>query len=247
MKSVVSIFSLFWVLLFSSCRIEAAVQVPEPVREDLKALAEAPGGVGLDRSRIVIKGGARDGSIGVRSQQPTDVLVSAYVEDINSKASDAFTISPSVYRLKPMTENRLRIVQLKPLPQDVESVFYVTVNCVPSIPSKETNKLAVIVSQRVKLFYRPKGLFGDSVYAASELKWDLKGDQLTAFNPTKLSVSAAWISFGSDELDIRDLILPGKRATWTISKKNLNVRSFKFTYVDEYGGKRTYEVRLKPN
>lgn len=215
--------------------------------QDLSEIAKAPGGVGLERSRIVIRSGAKEASIGVRSLQPSDILVSASVEDSSFRPTDVFVVSPAVYRLKPMSENRLRLTQTKPLPNDRESVFYVTINCIPSIPAGETNRMVAVISQRIKLFYRPKGLFGDSGYAASELKWSFKGNKLTAYNPTKLSVSAAWISFGTDELNIRNLILPGESATWEISEKNLSLRTFKFTYINEYGASNTYEVRLSPS
>lgn len=241
------IFSTATICFLASVPISAATPDAASVVQNLTEIAKAPGGVGLERSRIVIRGGAKEGSIGVRSSQPSDILVSASVEDSSFRPTDVFVVSPAVYRLKPMSENRLRLTQTKPLPNDRESVFYVTINCIPSIPAGETNRLAAVISQRIKLFYRPKGLFGDCGYAASELKWNFKGNKLTAYNPTKLSVSAAWISFGTDELNIRDLILPGESATWEISEKNLSLRTFKFTYINEYGASNTYEVRLSPS
>ena len=103
----------------------------------------------------------------------------------------------------------------------------------------------VVLSQRIKLFYRPKEIGGNTSLAAEALQWSYSNGELRAYNPGRLSVSIAGIEFGEDALNVNNLLLPDGQAKWKIDKKSQGARSFKFYFIDEYGEVRNYEVKLR--
>ncbi|MCC3264159.1 fimbria/pilus periplasmic chaperone, partial [Paenibacillus polymyxa] len=77
-----------------------------------------------------------------------------------------FIITPPLFKLSPTKNNVLRIVNTSDaLPQDRESVYWVNVKSIPARSEDAENKnvLQIAVRTRLKLFYRPAGLKGNSM------------------------------------------------------------------------------------
>lgn len=158
-------------------------------------------GIQVGGTRIVFPATDREASIQVRNEGADDIMIQSWIEAApGQSASDVpFAITPSLARLSHKKQQMLRIFyQGKGLPEDRESVVWLSVQEIPQVSGTE-NSLQVAFRQRLKLFYRPKGLPGSADEAANQLNWSLLADAggplLQAAN-----ASAFHVSFGQVKL-----------------------------------------------
>lgn len=155
---------------------------------------------------------AKDGEVTVRltNQNTTPALIEAWIDsgDAQStpdKVNTPFLITPPLFRMEPNRDQSLRILfthSKQPLPTDRESVFWLNVLEIPPKPSgpqfQGKNYLQVAIRSRLKLFYRPTGLAGDPIKAASELSFKATSTAgagaLMVHNPTPYYVTIAQIT-----------------------------------------------------
>ena len=164
-------------------------------------------GIQLDRTRVVIQDGQTESLVGVGSTLSVPSLVKTSFEALDGTPTDNFIAVPPLYRLESNQANRIRILTVKALPTDRESVFYVKVVAYPG--EKESgNSLRYGIGQRIKLFYRPKGIDYDCKAAVEHLNWRFDRQTLTVNNPTKLSVSMTELQVGNQKIEAT-MVLPG--------------------------------------
>ena len=200
--------------------------------------AAEKGGVSLESTRVVFQEGAKETTLGVSNSLSVPVLVHSSFEQISGEKSNAFMSIPPLFKLDENRTSRLRIAKVAELPQDRESVFFIHVVAIPS----GNAKLNIGLGQRIKVFYRPKGLVGDCEYAARNLSWSFTNGKLIAHNPTQLSVSMIDIDVQGKNTKT-SMLLPGDRFELPVKLNKL--QGFSFRYIDEYGAIRTQEVQLK--
>ena len=92
-----------------------------------------------------------------------------------------FVITPPVSRIDPKNGQSLRITYMgKPLPQDRESLYWFNVlEIPPKSKAKEgesLNQLQLAFRTRIKFFFRPDGLKGSPLQAATDMTWSAKKD-----------------------------------------------------------------------
>ncbi|MFC5580590.1 molecular chaperone [Rhodanobacter terrae] len=184
------------------------------VRAGLLALCLATGAanasVVIAGTRVIFP--AKDGEVTVRmtNQNTTPALVEAWIDsgDAHStpdKVSTPFLITPPLFRMEPNRDQSLRILfthSEQPLPTDRESLFWLNVLEVPPKPSgpqfQGKNYLQVAIRSRLKLFYRPAGLAGDPIKAASALSFKAASaaglGALVVHNPTPYYVTLSQIT-----------------------------------------------------
>lgn len=105
------------------------------------------------------------------NQSPSRYLIlSKIVADGDPQAAVPFVATPPVFALNGHKENEIRVMYTSgQLPADRESLFWVTVANIPQADSQQQNTLQIAVRSRMKLFYRPKGVQGDSQQAYRQL------------------------------------------------------------------------------
>lgn len=92
-------------------------------------------------------------------------------------------MTPPLFRLNGGKENTLRVVKTaQALPEDRESVFWLSVKTVPPEAEGKGNHLQIAVRTRIKLFYRPASLVGLPEEAAKKVRWERSGNTLKAIN-----------------------------------------------------------------
>lgn len=132
-------------------------------------------GIQVGGTRVIFPASDREASLQVRNEGTDDIMIQSWIEAGPQQAERdiPFAITPSLARLSPRKQQMLRIFyQGKGLPQDRESVVWVSVQEIPQV-SELDNTLQVAFRQRLKLFYRPNGLPGTADEAASTLKWNI--------------------------------------------------------------------------
>ena len=222
------------------------VMATEPVQEQIANVSTEPvTGIQLGQTRVVIKPGEHTSYFNVISHDDRPNIVSAFILDQNEKRSRSFAVEPSVFQLAGRQKVSVRILQLESLPTDKESLFWLQVNSVvarPEAQKQDSSSLNLALGQRIKLFYRPKGLEGDARYAAESLKWHWKDGYLTAINPTKFWVSILYITINGKKYNISDMVQPSGNFKFK-TPKLLDYENDGFAFIDEYGG----EIKLPFN
>lgn len=98
------------------------------------------------------------------------------------------------------TENTLRIMYVgQPLPQNKESLFYLSVKAIPSLDKASAagkNILQLAVLSRIKLFVRPQGLPMQETDAPGKLTFSHTGGQIRINNPSPYYVTLVNIKSG---------------------------------------------------
>lgn len=127
-----------------------------------------------------------------------------------------FIVTPPLSRLEANSELVLRIRRNGEfLPEDRESVFFISMKAIPSQRSPEerepdSQQMVLTVVSNIKLFYRPEGLHRRAIVdtdVASKLTFRKEGNILIAENPTPYWLTFSRLKAGEKELDKAQLRL----------------------------------------
>ncbi|MBB4864071.1 P pilus assembly chaperone PapD [Pseudomonas nitritireducens] len=210
--------------------------------------SSSPAGIQVGGTRVVFPASSREASIQVRNEGSEDIMIQSWVEPApEAKGSPVpFAITPSLARLGGKQQQMLRIFyQGKGLPEDQESVFWLSVQEIPQV-AEDSNSLQIAFRQRLKLFYRPHHLPGTAEEAAKNLNWNFLNEAgqplLLAANPSVFHVSLAKIKVVADNKEyFADARMLNPRGTAKFKLKGLP-SSFRGTAqvhwqsINDYGG-----------
>lgn len=208
----------------------------------------------LDRTRVIFPGGTSVISMKVdNNNKELPYLAQSWLEDEHgNKINSPFTVLPPIQRVEPNTSNMLQVRALPAvnlLPQDKESLFYLSVREVPP-KSEQPNVLQLALQTTVKFFYRPQALIVPS--NTNQAPWQ---EQLTLHpqedgyrldNPTPYYVTVVEASTGpkSGALDSFNALMlaPKSSSKLSVASKALGATP-SFVYIDDYGGRRQLNYR----
>ena len=130
-------------------------------------------------TRVIYPAESREVNVRLSNVENRPVLVQAWLDEGNPAASPdqiqvPFVLLPSVFRVEPRRGQSLRIMFTgADLPQDRESVYWLNVLEIPPKPAhaEDRNMIQLAFRTRIKLFYRPTGLYDDPTSVRSQLKW----------------------------------------------------------------------------
>jgi len=229
-------------------------------------VGSADASVVIAGTRVVFP--AANGEVTVRlsndGNQPA--LVEAWIDagDPNSTPDSAkvpFLITPPLVRMNAGKGQSLRIVYTgQPLPADRESLFWLNVLEIPPKPSakqgEEQNTLQFAVRSRLKLFFRPAQLVGESNTAAQQVTWKVVADgagyALEAHNPTpyhitfsKLSLSVEGSVYAPDNgmvAPLSSLRLPVKK----LARAPAAGTVVEYTTINDFGAAASFIGTISP-
>lgn len=174
------------------------------------AIPAAHASVVIGGTRVVFPAQQREITVRLSNEGDHPALVEAWIDTGNPKSTPAsvstpFLITPPLFRMEPHKDQSLRIIYTQgsqPLPTDRESLFWLNVLEVPPKPTGPQyagkNYLQFAIRSRLKLFYRPAGLKGDPIKAASEVTWkavpDGAGYALEVKNSSEYHVTIVQLS-----------------------------------------------------
>ncbi len=210
----------------------------------------------VDGTRVIYKAGKKEVTVKITNNNATPVLLQSWIDAGEEKTPMAntgvpFVITPPINRVDPTKGQTLRISYLGSpvLPSDRESAFWLNILEVPAKvkdTAENASRLSVAFRTRIKLFYRPEGLPGNSMQAAENLKWELKSNGLSVSNPSSYFVTVSTINYkdGGKNYEMEGkMVAPG--ATDFYPFKDIKVDSLsKLTYsiVNDYGGVQQYKI-----
>ena len=164
----------------------------------------AQAGVIVGGTRVIYDGGKRETTLSVRNPDKQAYLIQAWTDgngpegDEKDTPKPPFVVTPPLFRLDPGAENLMRIIRSGGnLPEDRESVFWMNVKSIPSMPETSKNVLQIAVKTRIKLFYRPSGIHAPEQDDYQQLTFRRTGNQLEVNNPTPYYVSFNSVRIGT--------------------------------------------------
>lgn len=159
-------------------------------------------GVVVGGSRFVFAENNTSMSVELKNSGTEDTLVKVDVvpddgrqligtqEPLPGITGNTFIATPPLFVLKPGKGTKIRINRVGgELPVDRESLFKLVVAALPAIQDQQNNQLQIAVRNRMKLFYRPKGLVGDPLQAYQKIRWSRQRESVSVYNPTPYLVT----------------------------------------------------------
>lgn len=224
--------------------------------------ASAMASVVMLNTRVIYPAGAKSQTVQLTNNDNIPYVVQMWT-DINNPASTPdnadgpFVVVPALFRVEPKTGQSVRLVFTgKDLPQDRESVFYLNSVQIPpkNLAGEQQNQMTVVLRNRVKIFYRPKGIAGSPEKVAEQLRFSLKQQAgqwvLTAYNDSGYYASfiKAAALVGDKEVPFKvDMVPPKSQASWKLEKGTLSpagASKVAFTLVNDYGGHSRAQANL---
>ncbi|MBW7981992.1 fimbrial biogenesis chaperone [Enterobacillus tribolii] len=149
------------------------------------------GGVSVGATRLIYPAQNKEITFSVLNNDAKNVfLIQSWVDDQKGNKATDFIITPPLFVIKSNKENILRIMYTGPqLAQDRETLFWLTVKSIPQSSPGQNNMLKLAIASRVKLFYRPDNLSGNSNDAYRKLTFSRQGNQMKVNNPTPYHVT----------------------------------------------------------
>lgn len=156
-------------------------------------------------TRVIAYAEDKETSIGVINDSDTTYMLQSWLEDLQGRDDDLpLVLTPPVMKMEGKSEGKLRLVIMRgEIPQDRESVYWLSLQEIPPKAQDVANRLVVAVRSRIKVFVRPAGLTSEGARAsAGALRWSVQreGNQtwLVATNPTPYYISFGQLTVGCD-------------------------------------------------
>ena len=220
----------------------------------------------IGTTRVVYPAQKSEVTVKLENKGATPSLVQVWLDagDERSTPETAkvpFVITPPFFRLEPGKSGAVRMVYTKePLSADKESLFWLNVLEVPPKSASDgRNMLEFAFRTRIKLFFRPAGLPGNSASASQKLTWKLidgeagKGLVLQVTNPTPYYVNFAHVGLKIGERSITErgggMVAPGGTTVFPIkelaSRPASEVKA-QFDVISDFGAVNTVVQPLAP-
>lgn len=215
------------------------------------AIASSPSvaSIALNTTRVIFADGQNEASFGVRNMGG-DILIQSWLDDDSnspSGISQHFTVAPQLARVRANSEQIVRILyEGVGAPSDKESMFWLNVQEIPQRPDTDEPSLQLAILQRIKVFYRPKGLAGELSEAVQNLEWRYQNQTLHIHNPSVYYVTLVGLSGNNKTLETALVVPPGETYTLTLPKQHSlsSQDSLSYAYVSDYGAHIPYRVQL---
>lgn len=193
------------------------------------------GGVGLGATRIIYSSDSKQATIQVRNtHENAAFLIQSWMENASGQRSQDFVITPPLYVLKPATESVVKIIfNGKALPQDRESLYWMTVKAIPQqTKSSAGNSLQFASANRIKVFYRPASLSGNVSEAWQKVTGEYSAGKVVLINPTPWFITT--LNVKVDGKTVKPVMLPPASRT-PLAEKFSQATALTFQTINDYG------------
>ncbi|OAT23950.1 putative fimbrial chaperone protein [Buttiauxella gaviniae ATCC 51604] len=200
------------------------------------AISAANAGVVIGGTRVIYDGGKKEASLSVNNPDSVPYLIQSWIDTQSGGAEKVpFIITPPLFRLDHGQQNILRVVRAGNLPDNKESMFWLSIKSIPSAPKAE-NSLQVAVKTRIKLIYRPEALKKEvPEQLAGQLTWQKVGNQVQVTNPTNYYMNFNQITVGGKAVPEVTFVAPGGTARFNLPA-GVSSGPLSFKIIGDFGG-----------
>ncbi|GLT18821.1 fimbrial chaperone BcfG [Vibrio zhanjiangensis] len=209
----------------------------------------------LSNTRVIYSGGQKKAPLLVKSTSKTDEVIQFWISDFIEtdtpleEKKPSLVVFPNVIKINDGNPKYVYISLLEGadgknnLPQDKESIFWITARKIPLLSEESEGKPAISIAQavKIKVFYRPEGL-EDIIKrdgAEENIVLSCSNNNLTINNKTPYIFSPTNVSIDGKENSFIDVIYPGNNTTDINCGKEVS-----FNFIDDYGSERLYTYKV---
>ncbi|MGG8090086.1 fimbria/pilus periplasmic chaperone [Klebsiella aerogenes] len=206
------------------------------------AMQPAHAGVVIFGTRVVYPAEKQEVVVQLMNHGARSSLVQSWIDDGNTslppeKINVPFLLSPPVARITGNSGQQLRIKKLaNKLPANKESLFYLNVlDIPPNTPGSEgANTLRFAMQNRIKLFYRPKGIAAVNKDTFKSISLSSRKNALHIANGSANWFTITEIKLSNVKVNERSVMLAPLSSQDVILKNNL-ARQYSLTMIDDNG------------
>lgn len=216
------------------------------------SIVSASAGVVMLKTRIIYSSNSRFEILNLKNTGDIPYIMQIWtdVNNPNSTPNNAdgpFIVQPTIFRIDPHTGRHVNLIFTgKNLPQDRESLFYLNlVQIAPDNSNLKSNRLAILIRHRIKIFYRPASLHSGIANAVKQIKFSdvtASGIKINNNSPYHLSLISL-IAEGKSGQKVNFVpIMISPFSNKKIAIKSGDVANFKpinivLSYINDLGGK----------
>lgn len=167
-------------------------------------------GIEVGGTRLIFDANKKEATLSVRNPEKNSAyLIQSWLDNGNEhdQTKIPFIITPPLFRLDGGQENQLRVINTGALPQDRESIYWLSVKSIAAT-APSVNQLQISVRTRIKMIYRPAALKDGAAEAYKKLSVTQNGNKVVLTNPTPYFISLHTLYVGSSEITEAGMVPP---------------------------------------
>lgn len=212
----------------------------------------AHAGIVIYGTRIIYPAEKNEVLVQLMNQGERSSLVQSWIDDGDTtlppeKINVPFLLTPPVAKVAANSGQQLKIKKMpNMLPNNKESLFYLNVlDIPPNNPANAgKNVLKFAMQNRIKLFYRPKGIASVNKSTFSKLSLKRTGSSYSINNDAANWVTVTEVKANDVKINNESIML-APLSSADVTLKSANTNQYKITIIDDHGNYISDNVSLK--
>ncbi|QMD47388.1 fimbria/pilus periplasmic chaperone [Citrobacter freundii] len=212
----------------------------------------AHAGIVIYGTRIVYPAEKNEVMVQLMNQENRSSLVQSWIDDGDTslppeKIQVPFLLTPPVAKVAANSGQQLKIKKLpNMLPNNKESLFYLNVLDIPpnNPDSAGKNVLKFAMQNRIKLFYRPKGISSVNKGTFQKLSMKRSGSIYSIKNDAANWITVTEVKANNVKINNESIMLAPLSSADVVLKSS-NANQYKMTIIDDHGNYISDNVSLK--
>ncbi|WP_410759398.1 fimbria/pilus periplasmic chaperone [Citrobacter youngae] len=209
-------------------------------------------GIVIYGTRVIYPAEKNEVLVQLMNQGERSSLVQSWIDDGNTslppeKINVPFMLTPPVAKIPGDSGQQLKIKKMpNTLPNDKESLFFLNVLDIPpnNPDSAGKNVLKFAMQNRIKLFYRPKGIAAVNKNTFHKLALTRSGNSYSIRNDAANWVTVTEVKANNVKISNESIML-APLSSANVALKNTNANQYKMTIIDDHGNYISDNVSLK--
>lgn len=194
-------------------------------------------GVEIGGTRLVYNEEDNHTSISLNNPEDKPFLIQSWVskDEFSDERDNVFITTPPLFKLTPHSQNSIRVILSdNKIPTDRESVYWLNIKAIPSSTPGVNNELVIAIKSKIKLFYRPSGLKGESLLAYQQLIFSNNNGVLKIYNPSPYCVTLSELRVNGVQVNKPPMILPF--TTVSLPQVKNSKGNISWAAINDFGG-----------
>ena len=212
----------------------------------------AHAGIVIYGTRIIYPAEKNEVLVQLMNQGGRSSLVQSWIDDGDTslppeKIKVPFLLTPPVVKVAGDSGQQIKIKKMpNMLPDNKESLFFLNVLDIPpnNIDNAGKNVLKFAMQNRIKLFYRPKGISSVNKGTFQKLSMKRSGSIYSIKNDAANWITVTEVKANNVKINNESIML-APLSSADVALKNANTNQYKMTIIDDHGNYISDNVSLK--
>lgn len=212
----------------------------------------AQAGVVIYGTRLIYPAEKKEVVVQLMNQGERASLVQSWIDDGNTalppeKINVPFLLTPPVAKVVGGSGQQLKIKKMaNHLPANKESLFYLNVLDIPpnNAEHEGKNALKFAMQNRIKVFYRPKGIPPVNGNSFNHLSFIQNGKGLAIKNDTANWITVTTIKMNNVKVNDNSVMV-APLSSQPITLKSTDGKTYNMTIIDDYGNYLSNNINVK--